>query len=130
MAAGPGPSVETTPAAGPPGGVRRQAVEAAPEDADMVEDGALQILHQGVRGDEVASKFIGCLREASYMEALELMADESVAQVRLGLQRGDLSLAEAYRLTKPQVAELYSPRRVTDYGLNKGLLSGVALTSL
>jgi hypothetical protein len=37
-----------------------------------------------------------------------------------------LSVAAAYGLTKPEVAELYSPPRVTDFGEKRGILSGVA----
>ena len=38
-------------------------------------------------------------------------------------------MAAAYGLTTPEVAELYSPPRVTDFGEKRGILSGVLLTS-
>ena len=72
------------------------------------------------------SDFVDQLHEASYLEALDLLADEEVARVKMELICGALGLREAYSLTKPEVAELYSRPRVTEYGQRKGLLTGVA----
>ena len=87
---------------------------------------ALHVLCQGDGSVKVDKNYVEQLHEASYAEAIDLLADEEVAQIQLELQHGALSLKQAYSLTKPEVAELYSPPRVVEYGQRKGILSGVA----
>lgn len=87
--------------------------------------GALRVISANVRS-KVNSEFVECLQEASYMEAMDLMADEEVAAMQLRFHRGELGMSSMYSLTKPEVAELYSPPRITEYGERKGILSGVA----
>jgi len=136
-----GGPVESTSADGPPGGVGRPSAAGIPGEPStaMEEDveeqgtslpamdiGALRVLSLGDGGTEVDEQFVACMREASFAEAMDQMADEEVAKVQLDFQRGVMSLAAAYGLTKPEVAELYSPPRVTEYGERKGVLSGYA----
>ena len=130
VAAGPGSPVEMAPAGllpadAPPGGDASMD-DGGGEDVPAMDVGALEVLCKGDGLKRVDPDFVGCLREASYLEAMDLLADEDVSKVKLELQKGILSVAAAYGLTKPEVAELYSPPRVTDFGKKKGILSGVA----
>lgn len=49
---------------------------------------------------KVDEEFLGSLPEASYLEALDLMADEEVAKVRMELQKGIIGVSAAYSLAK------------------------------
>ena len=103
------------------GGVEEQGTSLPAMDI-----GALRVLSLGDGGTEVDEQFVARLREASFAEAMDQMADEEVARVQLDFQRGVMGSAAAYGVTKPEVAELYSPPRVTEYGARKGVLSGFA----
>ena len=45
--------------------------------------GALRVLSLGDGGTEVDEQFVACVREASFAEAMDQMADEEVARVQL-----------------------------------------------
>ena len=130
VASGPGSPVELAPAgslpADAPPGADAAMDDGGGEDMPPMDVGALEVLCRSDGLKKVDPDFVGCLREASYIEAIDLLADEEVSKTKLELQRGVLSVAAAYGLTKPEVAELYSPPRVTDFGERKGILSGVA----
>eukprot|EP00435_Cladocopium_sp_Y103_P049982 s1685_g15.t1 len=95
-------------------------------DIPAMDIGALHVLAQGDGSIEVDKNYVEQLHEASYAETIDLLADEEVVKTQLELQHGAANLKQAYSLTKPEVAELYSPPRVVEYGERKGLLSGVA----
>ena len=71
-------------------------------------------------------EFKHAIREISYLETIDLAADEEVMRTKINMQIGMVGVGEAYDLTKPKVAELYSRPRVTEYGERKGILSGIA----
>lgn len=75
---------------------------------------------------KVDSEFLQAVREISYLEVVDMVADEEVMRTRIDLQIGSIGVGEAYDLTKPKVAELYSRPRITEYGKRKGILSGIA----
>jgi hypothetical protein len=62
--------------------------------------GALEVLCRRGGLKKVDEEFLGSLPEASYLEALDLMADEEVAKVRMELQKGIIGVSAAYSLAK------------------------------
>ena len=81
--------------------------------------------------DKGSEDFQGIIREADYIEAQSLMDDEQVESSRICLQLGGVGVREAYGVDpygrKPVVAEVFSPPRVTHFGMQRGLIAGVAL---
>ena len=74
---------------------------------------------------KVDPEFVHAVREISYLETVDLVADEEVMRTKIDLQIGLVGFGEASDLTKPKVAELYSRPRITQYGKRKGILSGI-----
>ena len=75
---------------------------------------------------KVDLEFMHAVREISYLETVDMVADKEVMRTKIDLQTGLMGLDEAYDLTKPEVAEIYSRPRITEYGKRKGILFGIA----
>ena len=75
--------------------------------------------------------FCDAVREADFTEVQAQLEDEFIEAQRLKLQLGHISLHEAYGIDptgkRPTVVEVFSPPRLTAYGMRKGLIGGVAL---
>jgi hypothetical protein len=53
------------------------------EDMPPMDVGALEVLCKGDGLKKVDRDFVGGLREASYIEAIDLLADEEVSKIKL-----------------------------------------------
>ena len=124
-----GGSVEETDqsaGAGPSGVVDAEMEGDEPLAQQNMEIGLLIKFVEPHSHEKVDLEFVHAVREISYLETVDMVADEEVMRTKIDLQTGSVGLAEAYVLTKPKVAELYSRPRITDYGKRKGILSGIA----
>ena len=74
-----------------------------------------------MRGGDHRAQSVGY--ELGLLEAMELMRDEEEEERRLMLQTGSWSAKEVYGL---EIAEVFSPPRITEAGRRKGCLSGIA----
>lgn len=108
-------------------------VEASMEVAGPGEDAgpAMEIGSLDVFSGFGSQEFQDALHELSYVETTNLLDDDVVQSQRLLLQLGQIGLHEAYGVDpagkKPNVVEIFSPPRLTEFGKKKGLVGGVAL---